>query len=88
MNSQFVQHHAFMIWKEAQREDDLKIVKKESKTRDVLKNLINVFNGHERKSAVSGFGQFRNVLLLDKLRTFSTRQKNIHTKAYKFYESM
>jgi len=51
----------------------------------VLKNLLNIYNGHEKKSAVSGFGQFRNFLVLDKIQSLSKKQKNAHTKAYKFY---
>lgn len=46
MNSQFVQHHAFMIWKEAQREDDIKIVKRQSKVKDILKSFINIHSDH------------------------------------------
>jgi hypothetical protein len=64
MNSQFVQHHAFMIWKESVRIDDVKNIKHESKVREVLKNLMNIHNSQEKKSALGGFGQFRNVLML------------------------
>jgi hypothetical protein len=86
MNSQFVQHHAFMIWKEAQREDDLKIIKKESKVKDALSGFINVFSSHEKKNAISGFAPFRNFLVLNKLEKFSEIKNRTHTKAYKFYD--
>jgi hypothetical protein len=53
-----------MIWKESVRIDDVKNIKHESKVREVLKNLMNIHNSQEKKSALGGFGQFRNVLML------------------------
>ena len=38
-----------------------------SRNVSALKNLINVHNHHEKKSAVTGFGSFRNLLLMEKM---------------------
>jgi hypothetical protein len=46
MNSQFVQHHAFLIWKEVLQASNMKIVQREAKVKDVLKNLINIQFNH------------------------------------------
>ena len=67
MNSQFVQGHAFMIWRQAVKKDDIVNIKKQSQVKDILRNLINIHNDHEKKSAVGSFGILKNLLMVNKL---------------------
>lgn len=45
-NSLFVQHHAYMIWKEAYHVDDINTKTRQNYYTIHLKNLINVFHSN------------------------------------------
>ncbi len=61
-NSLFVQHHAYMIWKEAYHIDDINTKKRQSHYTNHLKNLISVFNNNENKKVIQVIGIFRKLL--------------------------
>jgi hypothetical protein len=61
-NSLFVQHHAYMIWKEAYHVDDINTKARQHHYTNHLKNLIGVFNTHENKRTVQIIGVFRKLL--------------------------
>lgn len=63
-NSLFVQHHAYMIWKEAYHLDGINISKKQNITQNHLNNLINIFKTNESKKVVQAIGIFRRILEL------------------------
>lgn len=61
-NSLFVQHHAYMIWKEAYHVDDINNKKRQNFYTIHLKNLIGVFKNHQSKKIINAISVFRKLL--------------------------
>lgn len=61
-NSLFVQHHAYMLWKEAYHIDDIKIKVKQNNTQSHLRNLFEIFREHQNKKTIQAIDVFRRVL--------------------------
>ena len=58
-NSNFVQHHAYFIWKEAHQVDNIKIEKEESKVKILLKNMLTVHEKVSNKKALQIINAFK-----------------------------
>jgi hypothetical protein len=60
-NSLFVQHHAYLLWKEAYHIDDIKIKEKQGNTQAHLRNLFDIFRDNQRKQTVQVINGFRKI---------------------------
>ncbi len=58
-NASFVQHHAYLIWKEALQSDNVKIEKTEARVRSNLQNLISVNEKFENRRLVQIIALFK-----------------------------
>lgn len=60
-NSNFVQHHAYMVWKEALQTDNVKIEKQEGHVRLNLVNLINLEQKDRNRKVREAIQKFREI---------------------------
>jgi hypothetical protein len=87
-NSLFVQHHAYMIWKEAYHLDGINISKKQNITQNHLNNLINIFKMNESKKVVQAIGVFRRILELRHFEEFNYYKDYKNQKCLTFFDNL
>ena len=87
-NSLFVQHHAYMIWKEAYHVDDINIKKKQTYITDNIKSLANIFNSYQNKKVIQAIGVFRRVLEMRNFEEYDYYKSYKNKQGVNFYENL
>lgn len=87
-NSNFVQHHAYLLWKEAYYLDDIKIKAKQNNTQSHLRNLFEIFREHNNKKTIQAIDVFRRLLESENIVQSNYYKDYMNQKCLEFYNAL